>query len=913
MKRFLAILLTVIMIGGLMPQAFAGDTAVYSPKYVFNYTAFGSTADNVVLEDSAKSTNTYNNSTFRKEVSSGVYEYAGFVPYANRRSATLYKEELMFYTGTTEPNNDNALSLKLTVEKSGTYVPSFEFKKYAYAGLVDIYLVSTDYAAAKGWNAFSDSNKAAIVAMVAEGSMTNPQADVKHIASVDLNNRSDIPRAEEPKNEIAESVSLTAGTYYMYAVVNKAGVTSSDSGRTYGSIKYFNLENKGAVSVAAEKSELRTGNTTTVSAEVTDGTGNAVEDAVITYESSDTDVATVDASTGLVTAVSDGTATITASTTLAGVKVSGSVEITVNSLIDLHYDFRSFAVSSTGGSVLIAEVTSASQLIPTISSGAWTYHSAINLWPNSLTNSCMQPKADTNPYGEDNALVLNAWVDKAGTYAVSGELVRNPENGTSKIYFVPKAYAAAKQWDMSTLDGVMAAKADSLNAGSEVCLAAEVDMNSSIGTSTIYTGNTVKLSEKEFYIVISVAKGSSTRTDGDAFSMLRSIDLKRQPSVKVSTSSASLDIGKTATLTSVVMDKEDNIVDSVVTYESLNTKIATVEGSVVTAVSAGTAAIKATAANGATDTIYIKVHEKTVSLALATNLDETPTVSSKKPGTLTVSAPDKSGEGYTFSHWVRGTATKGVWVSSDPSYIFNLVSNTYLTAIYVKNDANIVEFFNGNGELLAQKEVVEGKVEEPTDPKMVGFTFIDWILGRNGDTAIPFVNENITNSLRVVADYEVESTTYTVGDKTDLIYDAEVIKTADSEDTVWKRDGKPVGYGKTYTYNVWSNTTITSEAFTGEKTPLVYLDTNTKTVGDETAYMIEFDGADKEIVEVGILFSSAGTPEVGSCMYKATSKTNGGDDNHGQFTAKPANSAQTKVRGYLIYKDGTEYKVEYSD
>ncbi|MBQ3224198.1 MAG: hypothetical protein IJB42_00670, partial [Oscillospiraceae bacterium] len=100
------------------------------------------------------------------------------------------------------------------------------------------------------------------------------------------------------------------------------------------------------------------------------------------------------------------------------------------------------------------------------------------------------------------------------------------------------------------------------------------------------------------------------------------------------------------------------------------------------------------------------------------------------------------------------------------------------------------------------------------------------------------------------------------------------------------------------------------EAFTGEKTPLVYLDRTVKAVGIENACMIEFDGAGKEIVEVGILFSSSGTPEVGSCMYKATSKTNGGDDGHGQLTAKPANNTQTVARGYIIYIDNGEYKTE---
>ena len=73
--------------------------------------------------------------------------------------------------------------------------------------------------------------------------------------------------------------------------------------------------------------------------------------------------------------------------------------------------------------------------------------------------------------------------------------------------------------------------------------------------------------------------------------------------------------------------------------------------------------------------------------------------------------------------------------------------------------------------------------------------------------------------------------------------------------------------------------------------------------------MIEYDAGGKEIVEVGILFGDSSDISVESCMYKATSQKK---LSHGQFTAKP-NGDETVARGYLIYKDGTEYKVVYSD
>lgn len=431
----------------------------------------------------------------------------------------------------------------------------------------------------------------------------------------------------------------------------------------------------------------------------------------------------------------------------------------------------------------------------------------------------------------------------------------------------------------------------------------------------------VEFSEAGEYILVikSLKEGTNKNVYIDHFTLTQSDKTGILPMgyTKLSSNKIVVDSTTQATISDKLYNANDwmeyDASNRTITYASSNSDVAIVSANgKVTAKAVGTAEITAIVDGAQLAPATITVEDKKISLAVANSVDSDITVEAYKAGSVTVTAPTKSGN--AFSHWVRGTADNGVWVSSVPNYTFDLVSPTYLTAIYVADDAKIVEFFNGNGELLAQKTVKDdGTVETPVDPSMVGFTFLKWILGKNGNEAIPFVNENIAKSLRVVADYAVESTKYTVGDDTDLVYDAEVVKNADSEDTVWYRGGKPVGYGKTYTYNVWSDTTITSEPLTGEKTPLVYLDTAVKTVGDERAYMIEFDGAGKEIVEVGILFSNSGTPEVGSCQHKATSQTKGGDDGHGQFTAKPANSTQTVARGYLIYNENGEYKTVYSE
>ncbi|MBQ4544525.1 MAG: hypothetical protein II996_03035, partial [Oscillospiraceae bacterium] len=313
--------------------------------------------------------------------------------------------------------------------------------------------------------------------------------------------------------------------------------------------------------------------------------------------------------------------------------------------------------------------------------------------------------------------------------------------------------------------------------------------------------------------------------------------------------------------------------------------------------------------------LYDEVDNPNIALATTTNVEGYTKIDVQgdiERGTeVTVTAAKIPG--YTFRHWVRGTADKGDWVSADPVYNFTLVTNTFLTAVYTPDVAEgekIVEFFNGNGEYITQETVVDGKVTLPAkNPEMTGFKFLRWIVAKNKE----FENNDIIAPLtRVVAEFGDADATFSVNGTEGYKYDTLITKTSDTP-VVWYRDGVRVGYGKEYNYRVWDTVgKITSAEGTAQ--PLVVLDKAVKTDGDGTtkAYMIEYDAGDKEIVEVGILFGDGTNMTVDSCMYKATSQKSGSDI-HGQFTAKPANDSYANARGYMIYKDGTEYKVVYSD
>ncbi len=379
-------------------------------------------------------------------------------------------------------------------------------------------------------------------------------------------------------------------------------------------------------------------------------------------------------------------------------------------------------------------------------------------------------------------------------------------------------------------------------------------------------------------------------------------------------------VGKTSlvpreeTTASVVACLSDGSIDTDAEISALgssDTSVITVAGNKVIAVGVGTANIEATV-DGNTVSQEITVADieapAKVSLAVSNNIDDSIEIQNVNRGSsVTATAPEK--EGYKFRHWVRGTEDNGEWISGDAEYKFNLITNTYLTAIYtpVAEDEKIVEFWNGNGQYITEEKVVDGSVSLPENPKLTGFVFSRWLIAEDTE----FVNANITAPLtRAVADFASLGKTITV-EGTMCEYDEAITKnSASGNEVAWYRDGVLVGYGKSYTYHAWSDVGSVAEAAITVKAPVVVLDAAAR----GSARMIEFDAGDMNIVEVGILFGdTSAKPTVDSCKYKATSAKNGVGI-HGQFTAQPADSTYTNARGYLIYKDSKNtYRVIYAD
>ena len=224
----------------------------------------------------------------------------------------------------------------------------------------------------------------------------------------------------------------------------------------------------------------------------------------------------------------------------------------------------------------------------------------------------------------------------------------------------------------------------------------------------------------------------------------------------------------------------------------------------------------------------------------------------------------------------------------------------------------MIKFWNQDKSFLGA--IAKEDIVSLPEVSLIGHSFKGWFTapGKN------LVLDDVTVDTNVVADYEENS--YLDADNA---YDkvrvngenalasnyGEAVVCKDNNGTVthWMRDGKIVSYDEEYTHYIWDATMISSSYAPVEKKPLVVLENTTI----DGASMIEYDGAGKQIVEVGILFGAAETtPVVGSTFDKYASQRS---DNHGQFAAKPVDDSYTVARGYMIYIDGGKTYVIYSE
>ena len=228
---------------------------------------------------------------------------------------------------------------------------------------------------------------------------------------------------------------------------------------------------------------------------------------------------------------------------------------------------------------------------------------------------------------------------------------------------------------------------------------------------------------------------------------------------------------------------------------------------------------------------------------------------------------------------------------------------TYATVCSISlSKVNVaVDFYNANGSYISGTNVTKGTafsaLTKPEDIDLIGYKFDKWLTADAEDG--------------VGSDYEiVENTTFVAQQTAKEGYGEEITPTPEDNTTHWLRDGKPVFFGKDYTYYSWgANDAITQSDEILEECVVAVIDQQ-KVDG---AYMMEYYVPEScTLLEAGILFDVEGRkPVITSYNSKATSSRS---EKHGQFAAKPGNDTHTVVRGYVIYKDSnSDMKILYTE
>ncbi len=223
----------------------------------------------------------------------------------------------------------------------------------------------------------------------------------------------------------------------------------------------------------------------------------------------------------------------------------------------------------------------------------------------------------------------------------------------------------------------------------------------------------------------------------------------------------------------------------------------------------------------------------------------------------TVTLTANSTDDLAFLYWYNGNTKK--ILSDQETYSFEVGTKGAIYAKYASTSGELVEYASAAGQLVDESYTEFG------------------------------------SNFREVGDY------YTLYAEEIDETNVEEVEETNENAVYWTKDGEIVSYDTTYSYYPWTGEEVVSAVTEGEKSdvPAVVLFENGNA---RMLELVNFDGV--EILEKGILFGES-SANVNSFSTKAVSTTDAK-----QFTAS---SDLTYARAYVIYKDGTSYRVAYSD
>ena len=849
MKKFLSLILAAALVISLVPSAFAEGETVYT--YYFNYVALGQ-------EPAEGSSQVTLDKGMIASSSGNTWECT----YRSANNRRLYKEGLSGNTkAKTKPVTATGFAFKLTVPQKGTYVPTVVYDMAARGAIISVRLFTETTRKEKGWSISSDG----IPTIVEEF----PLKDSEKFNTHDANAAGlKIDKASEPFELPRVDLEAGNGNHMLISPLDW------DEEAVGTENVLFEIRSISLTKVPAEKVEIgnditmSAGETLELTAKVYDSENLEISDTV-TFESSAPSVVSVDAETGVITANAVGTAKITATTSNGK---TDTINVTVGKGTSFEFTLASLNDDITTESNLVLDKVGAADGInyEYINDGfaRWDALHAYGVQTLRLyqNNFSFRMKRGTPIVPNVNGITFKIEVPESGEYKLRYNYFEDALGLKTGVWFADEKMLAEKDITMAGEDSNLGCRLIMTNFDPDIEVESynkdvgADDSNPDRETKFATSDKTYNLAKGEYYIVLGVTgisfdnsptgEASGVNDDGAfSFILADSIDL-----IKVGDYVAP-EAPKSPAKTELYVYSP---IEGVVTSED------------------------------------ITVGNK-LDVAVGTK--------------LALSAKETVGD-YSFIGWKNGA---GVLVSTNPEEEFDIITKTVLMAVYDKKDDTAkVEFWNGNGSLIKTVSVEEGTrfgdIEKPSASLNGYGAASGWSIEDDAE---------ISGTVRAVAIYDYEDTGIAVSGVqingeavSDAVYNQK-LNLSESGATYWTRNAKTVAFGESfvhYVFNAANGSSLVAHKGAVTVRPVVILDTNR-----DGYSMIEYDAAGKKIVEAGIIYGPNKNISLDAYVTKASVKEL---KSHGQFIAAPnADSSldQSVARGYIVYLDGTEYKVAYSD
>ncbi len=629
MKKILSIILAAMLVIGMLPTAFAavdGATGAITYKFAF---------------DTRREKNTYLEtltggwSSYYKEYPSSPADAGANWAYHGTTISTPYsasKGVLVAMTDYTATGNAAAgewLAFRINVPESGTYTVSAKgARKNTFSSGADLYIAPLTGELA---TQLAEGNTT-IYGTVSAGARTGHKPfsslsmpETAKVGSLSFKKSSSTTSVDELL--VKEEMELTAGdNVVLYHVTADTAAPIYPASITITPVK---VTKEPTITVSSDKAEILIDETATLTSTVTDSNGDTVTNPSVTYSTADTSIVSVNAETGVVTGLAEGTATITATYTEDGTAYPADVTVTVLSAT-MTYKFYSAYTDEDAPSDIEDKNIVTIESADGATKNYTTYGGADRPWAY-LGASGTDSISDNdyvrifNGYLSTGDLTQNQWlafkikVRKTASYSISGKAyLYKGSSGAVDMYIAPyadSAFESASTYSTVTDGTRTAGKAlDELDISDYHV--GTTSMNSSTAGDAdmvITDAKEVILREGKDYVLLFNQSADVTRTLTPVSVTLTPHDIV--PTVTVTASPSSILTDETATLTSTVTDSNgDTVANPSVTYTS-NSDCVEVNGSTVTGKKPGKATITATYTEDGTpytDDVEITVTGKTV-------------------------------------------------------------------------------------------------------------------------------------------------------------------------------------------------------------------------------------------------------------------------------------------------------------